>query len=205
MNTNLGFRAGQHAFRAALVLVFSTCVTNAAQVSFETLVTGQTFGGGSHSPGQLLFTEDGINVTGQTYQTGVFSDFNVATIRAPGTDLFATKHVFFDNINFGFDLSGVGPINSVMIEYHEFGGVNNFSVNGNSILELPAMTSMPMNVAPGVMAMVDEDSIHLTGSITSFLIGGQELAIDNVVAVPEPACLALLVAGTAVGFFRRRR
>jgi hypothetical protein len=177
----------------------------AAVVDFETLNIGQTFGGATHTPGQPLFTQNGIDVTGQTYQTGTFSDFNLATIRAPGTDLFTTKHVWLDNINFAFDLSGLGLINSVSIEYREFGGVNNFAVNGGSILELPAMTSMPMNVAPGVMAMVDDESIHLTGVVTSFLIGGQELAVDNIVAVPEPACLTLLALGLGAGLLRRRR
>lgn len=204
MYSNHRFRAGQRICLMAAVLSVSAVGVEAAQVNFETLAVGQTFGSGSHSPGQFLFSQDGINVTGQTYQTGLFSDFNLATIHGPGTDLFATNHVWFDNINFGFDLSGIGPINSVSIEYHEFGGVNNFSVNGGAILELPAMTSMPINVAPGVTATVDSDSIQLSGIVTTFLIGGQELAVDNIVAVPEPTCLALLVAGLGAGMLRRR-
>lgn len=188
-----------------LAVLFSAWPVNAGQVDFETLNIGQTFGGATHSVGQLLFTQDGIQVTGQTYQTGAFTDFNLATIRAPGTDMFATKHAWMDNINFNFDLSGLGFINSVSIEYREFGGVNNFSVNGGAVLELPAMTSMPVNVAPGVTATVDNDSIHLSGVVTSFLIGGQELAIDNIIAVPEPTSLILLAAGFGAGVFRRRR
>lgn len=175
-----------------------------AQVNFETLATGTTFGEATNSPGELLFTQEGINVTGETFHFGSFSDFFEASINAPGEDLFSTKHVFFNNINFGFDLSGVGPIDSVDIEYHEFGGTNNFSVNGGPILELPAMTAMPTNVAPGVTATVDSDSIHLSGVVTSFLIGGQELAIDNVVAVPEPTCLLLLASGLGAALLRRR-
>ncbi len=176
-----------------------------SQVNFETLSVGQTFGSPTNSPGTVLFSQDGINVTGQTFHTGTFSDFFRAQINGPGTDSFATKHVAFNNINFGFDLSGVGPVNSVSIDYHEFGGVNNFSVNGGPILELPAMTAIPANVAPGVTATVDSDSILLSGVITSFLIGGQELAVDNVVAVPEPTCLVLLAAGLSAGLLRRRR
>ena len=204
MFSNRRLRTSQRICLMATVLTVCAAAVEAAQVNFETLAVGQTFGSASHSPGQLLFSQDGINVSGQTYQTGLFSDFNVATIRGPGTDLFATNHVWFDNINFGFDLSGIGPINSVTIEYHEFGGVNNFSVNGGTILELPAMTSMPINVAPGVTATVASDSILLSGIVTSFLLGGQELAVDNVVAVPEPTCLALLVAGVGAGVLRRR-
>lgn len=186
-------------------LTLVSAAASAAQVNFETLTTGQTFGNATNIPGEVVFTQEGIDVSVETFHTGSFEDMNLATINGPGTDLFATKHVFFDNINFGFDLSGVAPINDVTIEYHEFGGVNNFSVNGGAILELPAMTSMPVNVAPGVTATVDEDSIHLSGPISSFLIGGQELAIDNVVAIPEPTCLILLAAGLGAGIFQRRR
>lgn len=184
-------------------LTLASAAAAAAQVNFETLTTGQTFGSATNTPGEVVFTQEGIDVSVETFQFGEFQDMNLATINGPGTDLFATKHVFFDNINFGFDLTGVAPINDVTIEYHEFGGVNNFSVNGGSILELPAMTSMPMNVAPGVTATVDEDSIHLSGPISSFLIGGQELAIDNVVAIPEPTCLVLLAVGLGAGLLRR--
>lgn len=195
--------------KRVLAILAAVAVVNApafgSQVNFETLATGQTFGGGAQVPGGFLFAQEGIQVTGETFRTGTFEDFNLATIRAPGTDSFASKHVFFDNINFGFDLTGVAPVSDVTIEYHEFGGVNNFSVNGGLILELSSMTSMPANVAPGVTASVDADSIHLSGPVSSFLIGGQELAVDNIVAVPEPTCLALLAAGLGAGYIRRRR
>lgn len=198
------FSAKQVKF-AMLALVMTTCTAYGAQVNFEDLAIGQTFGSPTHTPGEVLFSQEGIAVSGATFKTGVFQDFNVAEINGPGTDLFATKHVFFNNINFSFDLSGVAPITDVSIEYHEFGGVNNFSVNGGAIIELPAMTDMPVNVAPGVTATVDSDSIHLSGLVSSFLIGGQELAIDNVVAVPEPTCLMLLAAGLGASLLRRQR
>ncbi len=194
--------------RSLAALVFSVFLgagAFAAQVNFETLATGTLFGSGINTPGQVLFSQDGIDVSGVNFQTGSFEDFNLAQINGPGTDLFATKHVFFNNISFEFDLTGVAPINDVTIEYHEFGGVNNFAVNNGPILELPAMTDLPINVAPGVTATVDADSIHLSGTISNFRIGGQELAVDNIVAIPEPTCLALLVAGLGAGLLRRRR
>lgn len=184
-------------------VIISQESVRAGQVNFEALATGTVYGSGINSPGDVVIIQDGIKVSPENFQTGSFVDFNVATINGPGTDLFSTKHAFMNNINFEFDLSGIAPINSVTIEYHEFGGANNFAVNGGAIIELPSMGNLPMNVAPGVMAMVDADSIHLSGAITSFLIGGQELAIDNIVAVPEPASLLLFGAGIAAGVLRR--
>ncbi len=195
--------------RRGLVALVAFGVANSStfggQVTFETLAIGQTYGNGVQSPGEVIFSQDGIHVSVETFRTGTFEDLNLAEINGPGTDLFATRHASFDNINFGFDLTGVAPINDVTIDYHEFGGVNNFSVNGGPLLELPAMTSMPANVAPGVTASVDGDSIHLSGLVSRFVIGGQELAIDNIVAVPEPTCLAILAAGLGTGLLRRRR
>ncbi|MDO8629321.1 MAG: PEP-CTERM sorting domain-containing protein, partial [Phycisphaerales bacterium] len=60
-------------------------------------------------------------------------------------------------------------------------------------------------IAPGVTASADSDSITLSGSVSRFLIGGQELAIDNIIAVPEPTCLALLGIGGLVLLRRVRR
>lgn len=174
------------------------------QVNFEALATGTVYGNGINTPGDVIITQDGINVSAVNFQTGSFEDFNIATINAPGTDFFSTKHAFMNNINFVFDLSGIAPVNSVSIDYRDLGGVSNFAVNGGSIIELPAMANLPANVAPGVTATVDSDSITLSGSITNFLIGGQELAIDNIVAVPEPTCLAFLAMGIGAALTHRR-
>ena len=67
------------------------------------------------------------------------------------------------------------------------------------------MTDLPANVAPGVSALVTGDMITLTGVVNRFQIGGQELAIDTIVAVPEPATLGLLGLGAATLMLRRRR
>jgi hypothetical protein len=188
---------------ASIALFAGASSSLAGQVNFEALSTGTVYGNGINSPGDVVITQDDIEVSVVNFQAGSFEDFNVATINAPGTDLFASKHAFMNNINFEFDFSGIAPINSVTIDYHEFGGTNNFAVNGGSILELPAMTSLPALVAPGVTATVDSDSITLSGPITSVLIGGQELALDNIVAVPEPASLAILALGMGAAFARR--
>jgi hypothetical protein len=120
---------------------------------------------------------------------------------------FPTTPVSMNNIAFEFDFAGLAfDVNSVSLDYMEFGGVSNFAVNGGTPFQITEFTDLPSNVAPGVTALVDEDMIVLLGDIDSFLIGGQELGIDNIVAVPEPLALTLLAmgAGALLGYRRSR-
>ena len=192
------------AVRIALTAALTACTMSfgaLARVNFESpsLPVGAAFGNSvGNSAGQTIpgLGQDGIQVSVERFQTGAYTDLFRTEVHGPSTDLFATKHMYLDNINLGFNLAGVGfPVSHVTIDYHEFGGVDNFSVNGGPIIELPALTSLSPNVAPGVTASVGSDSITLFGPVSRFLIGGQELAVDNITAVPEPTCLALLGVG----------
>ncbi len=188
------------------LMVVNCSLARAAQVDFETLATGTPFGDSfGYLPGQIAFTQDGIVVTVETFRTGSFTALHLAQVQDGGLNSFATRHMSLDNINLGFDVSNLGfPVNRVTIEYHEFGGADNFSVNGGALIELPALTSLPINVGSGVTAAVDSSSITLNGAISRFVIGGQELAIDNIIAVPEPATLALLLGG-GISLLRRTK
>lgn len=200
--------------RSALAVVLTSYATSLgvlAQVDFNSPSppVGTAFGAGSgNSAGEIIpsLGQAGINVTVENFHTGSFTGLFRAEVHAPSTDFFATKHMYLDNIGLGFDFAGVGfSVNQVTIDYHEFGGVDNFSVNGGAVIELPELTSLPVNIAPGVTASADSDSITLSGSVARFLIGGQELAIDNIIATPEPTCLALLGVGGLALFRRIRR
>jgi hypothetical protein len=186
---------------AAVLVSYATSLGVEAQVNFNSPSppAGTAYGAGSgNSAGQIIpgLGQDGIKVSVENFFAGSFTGLYRAEVHGGGTDNFATKHMYLDNISLGFDLAGVGfPVNQLTIEYHEFGGVDNFSVNGGAVIELPALTSLPVNIAPGVTASADIDSITLSGTVSRFLIGGQELAIDNIIATPEPTCLALVGVG----------
>ena len=168
-----------------------------ALVDFESFAVGSSYGSGDgHAPGDPAFDQDGIAVTVENYHNGAFTGFFGAEVQAGGSNSFASKHLYVDNINLRFDFTGVGfPVNQVSIDYHEFGGVDNFSVNGGPVIEYPALTDLPAMIASGVTATVGADSIVLSGSVSELQIGGQELAIDNILAVPEPMSVALLGIG----------
>ncbi len=186
-------------FLAGLCLLFLGNVLDAgvAIVDFESLAVGTRYGmSEGDSPGGPAFDQNGIAVTLENYHNGSFTGFFRAEVQAGGSNMFATRHLYIDNINIGFDFTGVGfPVNQVSVDYHEFGGVDNFSVNGGPVIEYPSLTDLPTMVVSGVTAAVDADSIVLSGPIARFQIGGQELVIDNIVAVPEPVSLTLLGIG----------
>ena len=166
---------------------------------------GDSFG---NTTGQVVISQDGIDISVERFFLGKFSDFFRAEIDGPFPDSFPTLPFELDNINARFDFSDVGfAVTQVTFEYEKLGpsaGVSeNFAINDGTILQLN-INNLPEDIATGVTASVEGSLITLSGPISSFLIGGQELIIDNVTAVPEPATLLLLATAGALVLRRRR-
>ena len=103
-----------------------------------------------------------------------------------------------NNISVRFDMTDLPyDVYTITLEYRELGGNDNFSVNDGTLFQLEALDELPASVAPGVTANVLNDMILLVGNVDAFQIGGQELAIDTIVAIPEPTTALLLLAGFA--------
>jgi len=210
-------------FTALLVLTWLTVA--AARFDFEGEVVGTEFGpGNGDSPGDQILTQDGIILTLENFDNGVGTGFNGATIKGhpgPPTSEFpitenATNVLGTNNINAKFDFSGVGfPVTKVTIDFADQGGTENFDVNDIGLQVLGDLTSV---VDPaGFMVTVNVNEIDNTdvgtvevmalpgNTIQSFTIGGQEFAIDNLVAIPEPTSAAGVLACLAMFALRRRR
>jgi hypothetical protein len=179
-------------------------ISMAAKVEFESFPVGTKFGGDfGNPPGPIPdeFIEDGIQMSVEQFFFQQFTGFFLADVVGPAND----HQLAIDNISVLFDLTNVGfNVTSLTLKYLELGGNDNFAVNGGSILQLAELTDIPANVAPGVTALVDGGLITLTGKINSVLIGGQELTVDTIVAVPEPTSMILLAAGGVLALRRRR-
>ncbi len=180
----------------------------AATMEFESVPVGTKYGSGipiPNSPGDVVLTEpvpNGIKMSVEQFFVFGQTMFFQAEVTGPAND----HELALNNISVQFDLTALPfNVNSLTLQYSELGGEDNFAVNGSSILQLPDLTNIPVNVAPGVTALVDGGRITLTGDIDRVLIGGQELSVDTVVAVPEPTSLLLLGAGGAILLRRLRR
>jgi len=163
---------------------------------------GQAFG---NTPGQVVISQNGINMSLDIFLSDPSpAGFFKAEIDGPLKDSFPTNPLELDNISAMFDFSAVGfSVTQVTLDFEKLGGTENFAVNGGGVLQRINLPDLPANIAPGVTASVIDGTVTLSGPISSFLIGGQELAIDNVTAVPEPSSLLLLFGG-AIAVFRRR-
>lgn len=201
--------------RFILTLALCAAPVSASTIDFENIPVGTVFGFPSDMPGDVVITTvDGIEVSVQELLVNnnpvPFASGAHATVGGEFDPFFPTTPVSMDNIAFLFDFSNADfDVDFVSLEFQEFGGVSNFAVNG-VLNEYPlidgagGLSQIPTNVAPGVTAVVNEDTIILMGSIDSFLIGGQELGIDNVIVVPEPLALTLLAIGVGAAGLRRR-
>lgn len=191
-------------------LVLLTGSARAASIDFDNVAMGTLYGAAaSHSPNEVVLSENGIDMSVENFVLGSFVGFFDAEVGGIYGQQFPTHALQLDNISVQFDLSGVGfAVNQVSFEYLEFGGAGNFSVNGSALLQLDSLGDIPTAIAPGITATVGSGVVTLFGPIDRFLVGGQELAIDSITAVPEPATVLLLglaswvVSGAAA---RRKR
>lgn len=198
----------------SLALTSSLAEAQVAVVDFESLPVGTQFGGLPlpDSPGDLVFTEDGVGVRVDNFTLGAFVGFNIVEIGGFTDPSFPTTPATINNIRLDFDLSGLGPVTGAAFEYADFGGDENLVING-TVLELPDFSSAPamvgavsINVSPP-MGGSPIGQVSLSGPISSLAIGGQELGIDNVRFryVPEPTTLSLAGLGLVGCLLSRRR
>lgn len=198
---------------------FGAAISSAATVTFETVPAGTRFGQQFGStPGQVVneLTQDGIQVSFETFSISAqnFTAFVRAETGGAFAPIFPTAPLEMDNINVQFDFTQVGfNVSRVSLEYLELGGLDNFSVNGGTRFEISPLATLPTGVAPGVTllnevldSLTGRSRITLLGDVDSVLIGGQELVVDTIIAVPEPGTLFLFgLCGAFIARGRSRR
>ena len=179
-----------------------------ATMTFDDLPLGTQFGAPvGDLPGNLVYIQDGIFMSAEQIIVEGAAGFLRAEVGGRYGGFFSSHALDLNNISMSFDFRQVGfEVNQVSLEFVELGPLNNFSVNDGLLFELPSLQLIPTDIAPGVTAVVAEGVITLSGDIDKMLIGGQELAIDTILAIPEPTTILLLgIGGTAILRLRRRR
>lgn len=208
-----------------IALAFSVFVsTRTMAVDFETEPLGTEYGTpAGDSPGDLVFSQDGVNMTVENFTSGAFTGFNVATITGqpgPPTSFFpasvnSTQALTLNNINGRFDFTGLGfDVTKVAVDYADGGDTNNFDVNGlgkQEVNDWTSLTSYPnytVSVTAGSVGPIVVGTIMVAASAGNRIewieLGGQESSIDNIVVVPEPNCLLLGLVVLGAGLARRR-
>lgn len=156
-------------------------------VGFETVGLFDTFGpGGLGVQGGVIFSEDGVDVARDIYDTGAISLFNQVVIVPPWLG-FGDFHVLrLLGCTVRFDLPGL-IVGDVTFEYRHSGAGVNLQINGENLFIVDSMDQLPANPAPGVSLTVtpdplpsDRGQITLSGAIESVRIGAQVfMQIDN--------------------------
>ncbi len=196
---------------AIVAFVFSwasACEAIGATMTFDDLPLGTLFGAPvGDQPGFPVHEQDGIVMSVEQIIVEGAAGFLQAEVGGPYDRFFASHPLDLNNISVGLDFRNVGfEVNQVSLEFVELGPLNNFSVNDAPLYELPSLQLIPTDIAPGVTAVVADGVIMLSGPVDRMLIGGQELAIDTILAIPEPTTLLLIaIGGTASVRHRRRR
>ena len=197
---------GKGAYLKALLVAWLALAPRASAADFESLAAGTVFGLGTDAPGSIVHVDEvGVRMTVENFRLGATDYFFFAEVGGPGSQEFTTQSLSLDSISVRFDFADVGfSVDGVTFEFADLGGPSNFAVNDETLFVIDPFASLPINVATGVTATIDAGLVTLQGPIQSLLIGGQELVIDNVIPVPEPAT-GVLMALALLTLWRRQR
>lgn len=156
-------------------------------VEFETLAMGAEYGNGYNSIGDVILNENNIDVSVEYFEwIGGGGTFGTAMV-IDGTPYFNTGQAMWtSNINLKFDFTNYTTmVNWVSFDYIDQGGEENFALNGLPIFvgEIEDWL-LPPQFTLGITDMGTYYHCVISGNadIHSFLVGGQEYAIDNICA-----------------------
>lgn len=170
------------AITGIFVLMLALPGMAAAQlVDFEDLALGTTYiVGDSIATGGIKITTDPFQWSG-----GGWTSDGYARVGNSGMAGGIGLEMVVNNINLVFHPGGWG---AATIDYGEYGGNLNIEINGAFVNFENFKDIDGMNIGGVLVAVVDYGTpgqcagrLYLTGPINTFSIGGQELAIDNVV------------------------
>ncbi|MFM2356975.1 MAG: hypothetical protein RLZZ528_2711 [Pseudomonadota bacterium] len=182
-----------------IIVLLSACLPTPPSpvcVGFSApLVPGTSFGAAAgNAPGDLAFTESGVAVKLESFlQSNGSTAFNVASIDNIAVLAASPPSMRFNNIAARFDFTGLSFVPSaVKVSYADFGGSENIAANGAPATagDIPGFQGINTGGAAVTVTQVSSNIssrsgvIEVSGGVKDLLIGGQELWIDEVCAVP---------------------
>jgi hypothetical protein len=153
-------------------------------VRFELLPFGAFFPVGAN------FAEGPVRIRVQDFQwsNGIWTNLGFSEVENGGLAGGAGQEMEVNNVNLAFDFGG--QLSKLTVNVGEYGGNLNLEVNGalwnfDNFSALPGPSLGGVNVQATMIpiplpARGETGSLELSGSIDAFVIGGQELWIDDV-------------------------
>jgi hypothetical protein len=156
-------------------------------IDFSSQAMGTYYGHPTHSPGDIIFIENGFPVKVDSFfwmsGGGTFANCHIDTY-PDGFDTPNSMSVNNINLRFDFDEQGV-QAQYVTFQYADCGGEENLIINGDGFVgELDALDqTMLGGVAVYVQTFFLEcgkqGMVTLVGEMWQLQVGGQEFAVDN--------------------------
>lgn len=178
--------------------------THAVVLDFEDLTLGTSYNVGD------TFNTSGVDVVVRpfTFSGGGTTSAGFTQVQDGGLAGGSGNELAVNNVLLEFQF---GSITGLSLGFGEYGGNLNLLINGD-FRNFNTFSDIDGLVIGGVGVSVvngfgnDIGALSLTGVINDFAIGGQELWIDNVNAVPVPAAVWLFGSGLIglIGVSRRR-
>jgi hypothetical protein len=131
------------------------------------------------------FTDSGVTIIVQHFQwsTGDWTDGGLAEIGSEGRASGSGQEIGVNNVNLDFEFGC--PLRKLSLAFGEYGGNLNVEINGEFHNFGDFADKNGATIGGVAVAIVnghgnDTGTLELSGAITSFSIGGQELWIDDV-------------------------
>lgn len=162
-------------------MVFSFAGFGQHCVDFNSLNPGDQYGDGINAVGEVIFTESDIPVSVEYFEWNTGGTFGTATVNNPSG--FGSGNVMWtSNINLRFDFTQLSyPVTKVTFIYADYGGFENFSVNGHPIYvgELENIPAFP-DVSISHAGTANGGMVTIYGPVDELIVGGQEFELDDI-------------------------
>jgi hypothetical protein len=149
-------------------------------VGFEGLGLGKTYTVGD------VFTDGGVTVAVEQFQwgNGTWTSDGFAEVQNGGMAGGSGNELAVNNVNLAFDFGGT--VNDVSLAFGEYGGNLNIDVNGDFVnfdnfpdIDGATIGGVSVSVSGSSTGGGQVGTLRLSGAVSSFKVGGQELWIDD--------------------------
>ena len=171
----------------------------------ESLADGMAWGSSyGDSPGDIIFSEDGINVVLEVFDHGSGTIFNMVSVGPPWCPIGDGNALHLNNICVNYELAPFLPIRSASFEFCKGGGMENLAINGMTYVG--NLEEIPANFFPNAEVYLSTTTgpgyiygtVTLVGDFQHLMVGGQEFYLDNLCVYRDLSPVPEVVAGTLI-------